>query len=527
MSAHSEAILRRARPRSRRGFSSHPAQARALARVAGRDATGWLNPRAQDVVAIEPRASASRSGEAPAGRRTTARQIAQWRGRVRWARGAAVLRRYVVIALGLAVLGEVVARIVEPETHPLWPFAGVALALVGALAALAMPIKDATVAAMLDHGLGLFDTIGTALELESRATRNERSNASPRLTAHVVAEAQDALQSSFGAARARSRPGGREWGVVLALALVLGLLVALPSSGHTQSSRGGLAAQAGAGGGQVDHHGSRGTEGTRATRCAAAVGARVGHNALVSPLPVPRQEEPPRLCQQLLPPRRKSSVRRQTACEVGTLASSPRLRMSPVCLGQAAGQSASNEFQQRRERRRRERGHSASAHAGQTRPASPATGAPGGRAGGHAAGTPAGRGAAPSQSNHGSPSSRAPSGAAPPRRRERRRRARLGHVASRVRAEPHPRQFRPPAESRLCAERSAQTGPRWDLSDPQTAEADGRARWQLEAPEGRQRPFRRGDPAHAEHWRGRNTSRAEQLLRRHEPARARLLVIRR
>ena len=108
-----------------------------------------------------------------------------------------------VLALGLAVVGEVIARLAGSETHPLWAFAGAAVAVAGALIALAAPITDATVAEMLDRGLGLFDRVGTGLELEAR------TKGSPILAGYVVAEARGTLRSSFETARAHSRPAQR------------------------------------------------------------------------------------------------------------------------------------------------------------------------------------------------------------------------------------------------------------------------------------------------------------------------------
>jgi hypothetical protein len=374
-----------------------------------------LNPQAQDVAAIEPRASASRSGDESARRRTIARQVARWRRRVRRARAAVVLRRYLMISLGLAVIGEVVARLVEPETHPLWAFAGVALAFVGALAALATPIKDATVAAMLDHGLGLFDTIGTALELESKTIRNERTNASPTLTAHVVAEAQEALHSSFGAARARSRPAGREWAAVPALALVLALLVALPSSGHTQFSRSGLTRHtAGAGGGEVDHRGSQARRARGRQRAPQPVGALAGHRSLVAPLTAASSQAIQNLVKNLYR-HGANPLGRQQMSRTGLSKTTGGTHLAGL-PGPSGGQSASGTPTSGAQGASGAGAtSSASARAGErAAPGGPVHGAPGGaRSGVQAAGTPAQR-SARSRSNEGGQFGKAPSGATPP-----------------------------------------------------------------------------------------------------------------
>jgi hypothetical protein len=254
---------------------------RARAQEALRYAIRWLNPPAPEVVRIRRTASPSSSGDADVGGPTIRRQVARWRGRVRRARGAVVLRRYLALALGLAVLGEVIARLASSETHPLWAFAGVAVALAGASAALLMPITDATVAEMLDRGLGLFDRIGTGLELEAR------TKGSPMLAAQVVAEAQRALRSSFGTARARPRPAGREWGVLLVLALVLALIVALPKIGHAQSVRPPLAHHgAGSTVGKVQHRGSASRRLHRRHHASLPVGAGVDNNFSQPPLAI-------------------------------------------------------------------------------------------------------------------------------------------------------------------------------------------------------------------------------------------------
>ena len=192
-----------------------------------------------------------------------------------------MLRRYLALALGLAVVGDVIARIASSETRPLSAFAGVAVALAGASATLAMPITDATVAEMLDRGLGLFDRIGTGLELEAR------TKGSPMLAARVVAEAQDALRSSFDTAQARPRPARGEWSIVLALALLLALIVALPKIGHAQSVRAPLTHHgAGSTVGKGQHRGSASRRLHRRHHASLPVGAGVDNNFSQPPLAI-------------------------------------------------------------------------------------------------------------------------------------------------------------------------------------------------------------------------------------------------
>jgi hypothetical protein len=192
-----------------------------------------------------------------------------------------VLRRYLALALGLAVVGDVIARIASSETRPLLAFAGVAVAVAGASIALAMPITDATVAEMLDRGLGLFDRIGTGLELEAR------TKGSPMLAAQVIAEAQSALRSSFDTARARPRPARREWSVVLALALLLAVIVALPKIGHAQPVRASHTHRgAGSTIGKVQHRGSASRRLHRRHHASLPVGAGVDNNFSQPPLAI-------------------------------------------------------------------------------------------------------------------------------------------------------------------------------------------------------------------------------------------------
>ena len=275
MSVHSQIAMRRGRLGYDGGSSAH-------LRESARQGLRWLNPRAPDVVRIQRTRSPSGSDDAADATSTVRRQVARWRRRVRRARVAVVLRRYVALALGLAVVGEVIARLANSETHPLWAFAGAAVALACALIALAAPITLATVAEMLDRGLGLFDQVGTGLELEAR------TKGSPILAAYVVAEAQGALRSSFGTARAHSRPARGEWRVLLALVLLLGLLVALPGFGHAQPVRAPLThhAAGSTAGKATQHRGSAVQRPRRRHHASLPVGAEVDNKFSQPPLAV-------------------------------------------------------------------------------------------------------------------------------------------------------------------------------------------------------------------------------------------------
>jgi hypothetical protein len=233
--------------RTRRRTSAGPAL-RGGVRDAFSGTSHWLYPAAPDVVTIQARPGSQASPESVSRPGTVHTQVGRWRRRVWLARAAVVLVRHLAVALALAIVGLAVARLATSQLAPLWAFAGSAVMLAAALVALWMPVTDALVAGMLDRQLGLFERVQTALELEL-------INASSPLGRQVIAEAQQALGSSFTTSRARPRTTRLALLAAVVFAVGVTLLLVAPGSSqprHSGATPGG--ARVGATSGTVHAH---------------------------------------------------------------------------------------------------------------------------------------------------------------------------------------------------------------------------------------------------------------------------------
>lgn len=226
----------------------------------------WLRTDARDVVGVEPIGPSRRPNEdevTPGSRSTTADGstrrpgvltdgLLRWRRRVLHRRIVALIRRQLLLALGLGALLELIALVAGAPDRAVWLIAPAIVALCGVLAGLWQPIAVTDVALLLDRELALAECLGTAVELEPLPGSEPQPfgrTGWTRLSAIVVEEAGATVSRSLDGARATLKPATAEWGSMLGLAAVLALLVALPSSalGARPSSLLARAGTAGAG----------------------------------------------------------------------------------------------------------------------------------------------------------------------------------------------------------------------------------------------------------------------------------------
>jgi hypothetical protein len=180
-------------------------------------------------------------------------ELRRWRGIVARRRLVALARRHAAVALGLAVLLEILALL---DVFPQWVVVAVPLAyFVAAVAIFAFRSPSPfELARLLDDKLGLKDRLATALEIEARGGQE-----SP-LERRTVADAAGLLAAGREDWHASAARAGRsDWsvlgGVVLALAVVV--VIALATGGSSsQSSTQAFGPKGGAGtaGGPGEHH---------------------------------------------------------------------------------------------------------------------------------------------------------------------------------------------------------------------------------------------------------------------------------
>ena len=150
--------------------------------------------------------------------------LSRQRVRIQRSRLWVLLRRHATVALALAIVLEALALLgAVPQLVVV--VAPLVLLAVTIAWALRRQLSLAAVAQLLDARLGLFDRLGTALELERRGA----GNGGPRgaLERRAVAEAAALLAGGASQWRSRPAPAPREWGAAAAALLVLAALVAV------------------------------------------------------------------------------------------------------------------------------------------------------------------------------------------------------------------------------------------------------------------------------------------------------------
>lgn len=213
-------------------FSRSPAEVSATA-------ARWLRADARDVLRVQPVESTPalaparpERGATRASSSTLLAGLGVWRARLSRRRALVVVRRRLLVALGLGVALELIglAAGAGTQARATWLIAPALLAVGGVVAALRERPRVAEVARLLDHELGLAERVGTALELESQAPRPD-SVGGVGLPALVDAEAAAAVSRSLGGAHAVLAPAWAERSSLGALAVALALLLVLPTSG--------------------------------------------------------------------------------------------------------------------------------------------------------------------------------------------------------------------------------------------------------------------------------------------------------
>jgi hypothetical protein len=156
------------------------------------------------------------------------------RVRIQRSRLPALLRRHVLVALLLAIPLEALALAgVLPQAVVV--AAPALLYIVTVIWALRRRPSLPTVAQFLDDRLGLFDRLGTGLELERRGAGN---GAGTPLERRTVAEAVSLVDAGAGEWRSRPAKAPREWGAVGVAVAVLAALVAIAVIPSSSSSAG-------------------------------------------------------------------------------------------------------------------------------------------------------------------------------------------------------------------------------------------------------------------------------------------------
>ena len=233
----------------------------------------WLRADLGDVVRIDPGDHAVSGAPGSA----LIPGLERWRASVGRRRTVALARRWLLVALAVAVLLELIGVLAGAGTTAR------ALGLIGPavlwVAGVAVGHRRRpgieSVAQLLDHDLGLAEVVTTALELEQGSAPDRPSPALGGLPALVLVEGAAAVSRSWGSARVASTSAWPERLAPAALAAIVGLLIALPSSGSGAVSR------------NAGRHGAAASTGS-----AAASGAASHDNAPAKPAAVKRRGTP-------------------------------------------------------------------------------------------------------------------------------------------------------------------------------------------------------------------------------------------
>ncbi len=234
----------------------------------------WLRADLSDTVRVSPRSNGSAVSpptELEAGLR-------RWSGRLSRSRAVVVARRWLLVALIVALIPGVVILVVG-GSRPWWLFGVVLVAPLAGLVAVARRPSTARTAQVLDRRLGLADRLTTALELRAAPV------APAGLGGLVVDEASSALGQSLGTARAAARRSPRELAWLLAAAVALAVVIAVPRSGSSAAP----STRAAAGPGVAARGGGAGASPTRSGAAAR------GRTTIPSSTPLPRPANPDQL----------------------------------------------------------------------------------------------------------------------------------------------------------------------------------------------------------------------------------------
>jgi hypothetical protein len=177
----------------------------------------WLAADPREVVDLAGAGTLAGGGEAP----HLGEELRRWRGVAGRRRLVVLARRHATVALGLAVVLEVLAQL---GTFPQWVVVAVPLAafLVSVSVCAARGPSPFALARLLDDKLGLNDRLATALEIEARGEPETP------LERRTVADAAALLRAGREDWRASAaRPGRGDWsalaGGVAALAVVVAI----------------------------------------------------------------------------------------------------------------------------------------------------------------------------------------------------------------------------------------------------------------------------------------------------------------
>jgi hypothetical protein len=193
-------------------------------------AVRWLRAEEPAVISIRPlggrSAGAALSSEQAGDGAQLLEGLEQWRSRVRRKQAIVALRRYLLLGVGLSLVLEGLA--LAGAVAELVPAVPVVLALVAAtLEATRRPSLE-QIARLLDDRLGLFDRIGTGLELQSHPEIQGRPLA--RRAASDAAGLTELTLQRWRASTVGAKPEWLSLIAVLASLAALALLVPLPSS---------------------------------------------------------------------------------------------------------------------------------------------------------------------------------------------------------------------------------------------------------------------------------------------------------
>ena len=190
--------------------------------------TRWLRSDLDDVVRVVPR----RGADGPRRAIPLSAGLGGWERRFLRARTGVLLRRQLLLALGIAAALELLGTLTGASDRILWLAVPAAVALLGALLGLHRAPTPEHAALLLDRQLGLAERLTTALELGDSA----REDQSP-FGALVLAEADAAVGRSLATSRASAPSAHREWLAILAGAAVVAGLLAIPAGAQSPAAR--------------------------------------------------------------------------------------------------------------------------------------------------------------------------------------------------------------------------------------------------------------------------------------------------
>lgn len=187
----------------------------------------WLRSDVGEVVTIVPIANPDRSAPAIG----LAAGLRGWRRRILRARAVVLVSRQLVLALGIAIVLELLGALTGAGSRAVWLALPAALATLGVLAGLRQRPQPRDTALLLDRQLGLAERLTTALELGSAAA------AMGPLGTVLRSEADLAIGASLAGARARARFSRNELLAILASVALLAVLLVLPDHSHAGQTR--------------------------------------------------------------------------------------------------------------------------------------------------------------------------------------------------------------------------------------------------------------------------------------------------